>query len=251
MGKRAAQKKLSATKILIAIIILIFLIIVLFTSPALEIKTINFSGGERYSKEDILDKLNIDIGMNIFMARPIYSKKMLEKDTYIKYASIKLKYPSEINIEIKERKVRGYVPYRGTYLTYLYIDEDGRVLEENETYKQKLPLVEGLKFDGFKIGEILNVKNQKSFDIVVKTANMMIKYEQEYDSIGDIVKIDVSNPDDIHINIRDVDVMLGNSKDYDYKIRTMLTIMQTISEKYKGFLDITDTNKDPVFTLLT
>lgn len=244
------KKSLSLTKFLIIIIILIFLIIILFTSPMFKIKVINLEGAERYSKDEILSKIKLNNDDNIFMVKPMHSKKILERETYIKSADIKIKYPSEVNITIKERKVRGYVPYiEGTYL---YIDEDGRVLESSKTYNVKLPIVDGLIFEeGFKIGEILKVKNQKSFEVVVKTANILAKYENEYKEIGDIVRIDVNDPDNIYVYIKNVKVLLGDLTQYDFKIRKMLTIIKDIPEKNKGFLDITQPENDSIFEFLT
>lgn len=249
-NKNTNKKKLSLTKFLVIIIILIFLIIILFTSPMFEIKIINLEGTEKYSKEEILSKIKLSNNDNIFMVKPIYSKKILEKEAYIKSADIKIKFPSQVDIIIKERKIRGYVPYiEGTYL---YIDEDGRVLESSKTYNKKLPIVDGLVFEeGFKIGEILKVKNQKSFEVVVKTANILAKYESEYDEIDDIVKIDVNDPDNICIYIKNIKVLLGDLTQYDFKIRKMLTIVKEIPDKNKGFLDITQPENDSIFEFLT
>lgn len=241
-------KKLSLVKILIAVIILIFLIIIIFISPIFQVKIIQIDGMEKYSQQELMSILGFSDGMNIFMIRPIYSKKILEQQRYIKSAEIDLKYPDQVTVKIKERRIRGYVPYKGTYL---YIDEDGRVLNSSTTYKERCPLVEGLDFSEFQIGEILKVKNQESLEIVLKTANMMIKYESEYDSVGEIIKIDVSDPKNIHIYIRQVDFMLGDSKDYDEKIRTMLTIIKDIPEKDRGSLDIRDISKPYTWKFLT
>lgn len=249
MPKKQKKRKLSLTTILVTAIVVIFLLILIFTSPLFQIKVLNFEGGLKYSKEEILSELKLNIGTNIFMVRPNHIKKYLEAKPYVKSVTISLSFPSELTIKIKERKVRGYVSYiEGTYL---YIDEDGRVLESNKTYKEQLPLVEGLDFDRFKLGEILEVKNPKSFEIVVKTAGLLAKYEAEYEAVGDILKIDVSDPDNIHIYIKNVDVLLGDLTEYDFKIRKMLTILKDIADDDKGFLDITNPEKGSIFEHLT
>ncbi len=240
MQTKVPKKKLSLTKILMIVIVLIFFILILLKSSLFQIKEISFEGGEKYSKEEILSKININDETNIFMVRAKYLKRLLEKDPYIKTANIKLKYPSNINIIIKERKVRGYVPYMGSYL---YIDEEGRVLNVDISYREQLPVVKGLDFEHFRIGEILEVKNINSFDVVVKTANMMIKYQSEYEEVKDIVEINVSDSKNIHIYIRNGDFLLGDSTDYDYKIRLMLSIIKKAPAKNKGFIDISNPNK--------
>jgi len=215
--------------------------------PLFNLSQINFKGGERYSKEEILKYSKITEGMNVFRINAKKISKTLQEDAYIKSADIKIQYPDKVNITIKERKARGYVPYIGTYL---YIDEEGMVLESSSSYKERLPIVEGLKFDKFKVGQVLEIDNKEAFDIVLKTSNILIKYSDMYE-IEDILKIDVSDIKNIHIYMRNVDVQLGNSNDYDEKIRTMLTIMQKIPEQDKGVLDIRDINKSWIFEYLT
>ena len=61
-------------------------------------------------------------------------------------------------ISLTERKVRAYVPYMGSYL---YIDEFGRVLEINSQMSSALPVVTGLKFDTFMLGEKINAENNE------------------------------------------------------------------------------------------
>lgn len=245
------RKKKSLNKFLIAVISLILLIIVIFSSPIFQIKAINFEGGQKYSKADILSEIKIDVGSNIFMVRVNNSKKILQSKPYIKSVDINIKYPSILNINIKERKARGYVSYNdGTGETYLYIDEYGRVLEANKTFKEQLPIVEGLRFDNFCVGEILEVKNTQSFDVVVKTAAILAKYENEYEAIGDIAKIDVNDPENIHMYIKNIDVLLGDLTDYDFKIRKTLTIVKDIPYENRGFLDVTNPNQESIFEFL-
>jgi hypothetical protein len=238
------KKNRSSTKTFIAIIIIAFLILIVIISPIFQVRSINFEGGEHYSKEEILSKLGINIGDNVFMVKAKHSENQLKKDPFINSVNIDVHYPNTLNIVIKERKVRGYVPYMGAYL---YIDEQGRVLEVANSYKQKLPIVEGLDFDEFRKGDILKVKNMDSFDAVLKTANMMLKYE----FIDDVVKIDASDPKNVHLYIRHIDVLLGDLNDYDEKIRTMLEVVKKIPEQDRGFLNIKDLTKPIIFEYLT
>lgn len=235
---------LFSNKFFAAVVLIITIVIIIILSPIFHIKTINFNGGEKYSQQEIMLKLNINEGDNILMVKGKRFESILKRDPYIESVDIAVKYPNVLNIEIKERKVRGYVPYMGAYL---YIDEYGRVLEVSNAYNQKLPIVMGLEFDEFHVGEVLKVKNMESFDVVLKTANMMLKY----DFIEDVVKIDASDPQNIHIYIRYVDILLGDLKDYDQKIRTMLEVIGKIPDKDRGFLNIKELGKPIVFEYLT
>lgn len=85
-------------------------------------------GGGRKPVYDIraLRKIGLSKGDNLLLFSKGRAEKTLEKSPYIASAKLSAKLPHTMKITIKERKARGYVPYMGSYL---YIDEEGRVLE--------------------------------------------------------------------------------------------------------------------------
>lgn len=242
--KKENEKKSSAKTFLFVLIIAAtgFLL-----SPFFSVKTIQITQLERYTQSEICEKINLSEGINsIFFAKK-KAERTLKKDPYISDVKISLNLPSTIIVDIKERKVRGYVPYMGSYL---YIDEYGRVLDVQTHYEKKLPLVEGLDFKHFQKGELLPVKNQESFDVVVKIAQVMTKYKK-YNLLDLIVRIDVSDPKDICAYVNKVEVQLGDISDCDQKIRTMAEIINTIPESDRGTLNLKDMSKTPIFQYLT
>ncbi len=220
------------------------LFLLFFYSPIFLITNVVVSGNEKYTKDEVCSKINLKKSENLFQLNKSYAKKLLMADPYIKNVDIKRKLPDTIIIKVKERKVRGYVPYMGTYL---FIDEEGRVLDVQDYFVEMLPVVEGLEFNKFKLGELLEVNNPKSFEVVVKLAQLMLKYEL----LKDVVKVDVKNDTDIHLHINSVDVMIGDFSDGDEKIRRLVEIIKNIPKEDKGFLDIKDINKPYIFTFLT
>ena len=117
-------------------------------SPIFQIKTINVNGIQDITKEEILSITSINEGDNIFLISERKIKKAIKDNHFIEDIDIKRSFPSEVNIDVKERVVRGYVPFLGSYL---YIDENGRVLDVKENYVKSLSLVTGLEFDNFKL----------------------------------------------------------------------------------------------------
>ena len=99
-----------------------------------------------------------------------------------------------------------------------------------------MPIVEGLEFDYFQVGEIIPVKNKATLDVVAAMSQMMIKY----DMLQDIVKISVSNPDDIHIYVKKLDVFIGGLEDFDKKIQWLVQIIDVYD---MGKLDLRNVNK--------
>ena len=213
-------------------------------SPVFTIKNIEITEMEKYTKDEICEMVNIKEGMNMFLFNRFYAMKTLKSNTYIESAKISYKLPDTIAITIDERKVRGYVPYMGSYL---YIDEEGRVLEVSSEMNRALPFVYGLNFSSFTLGEKIEAENKEAFDIMVNIAYLMSKYEL----LDMVVKIDVSNPDKILAYVNKVEVNLGDMSNGDRKIRTMAEVIKNINENDRGSLDLSDLSKPIIFKYLT
>ena len=213
-------------------------------SPVFTIKNIEITEMEKYTKDEICEMVNIKEGMNMFLFNRFYAMKTLKSNTYIESAKISYKLPDTIAITIDERKVRGYVPYMGSYL---YIDEEGRVLEVSSEMNRALPVVYGLNFSSFTLGEKIEAENKEAFDIMVNIAYLMSKYEL----LDMVVKIDVSNPDKILAYVNKVEVNLGDMSNGDRKIRTMAEVIKNINENDRGSLDLSDLSKPIIFKYLT
>ncbi len=237
------KRKLSVKTLAVLFVILLALAGLLF-SPLFSIKTISISEMQHYTKGEICEMIGLSEGMNLFAFQKGKAEKLLLADNFVESATIKRKLPDTIEISIKERKVRGYVPYMGSYL---YIDEYGRVLTVESFYKDNLPVVEGLEFDRFQLGEILQVDNPDSFDVVVKMSQLIIKYN----ILESVVKIDVSDPKNIHAYVNKVDILLGDINNADEKISMLSEIIKKIPEEDRGTLDLRDMDKPIVFKYLT
>ena len=213
-------------------------------SPVFTIQNIEITEMEKYTKDEICEMVNIKEGMNMFLFNRFYAMKTLKSNTYIESAKISYKLPDTVAITIDERKVRGYVPYMGSYL---YIDEEGRVLEVSSEMNRALPVVYGLNFSSFTLGEKIEAENKEAFDIMVNIAYLMSKYEL----LDMVVKIDVSNPDKILAYVNKVEVNLGDMSNGDRKIRTMAEVIKNINENDRGSLDLSDLSKPIIFKYLT
>ena len=241
--KKRKRKPLNTKKA--AVILCVLLCAVLFMlSPVFAIKNIEITTMDKYSKDELCTMLNLKIGKNLFLFNRFAASKVLKNNHYIEDYDISYKFPDTIKIDITERKVRGYVPYMGSYL---YIDEYGRVLEINSQMSSALPVVYGLKFDTFVLGDKINAENKEAFDIMVTIAQLMNKYEL----LDIVVKIDVSDVSKVIAYVNNIEVNLGDMSNGDQKILTMAEVVKNLGPNDRGVLDLSDLSKPIVFKYLT
>jgi cell division septal protein FtsQ len=227
------------------VILIVLLAAVMFLlSPVFSVKTINITKMDKYTYDQICEMTGLSKGKNIFLINRFKVLNTLKKDTYVDKAKLTYKLPDTVNLTISERKVRGYVPYMGSYL---YIDENGRVLEVNSAANNKLPVVNGLKFTGFVLGEQIDADNKDAFDIMVTVAQLITKYNL----LNMTVSIDVSDTKNITARVKNVDVNLGDISNIDQKIRVMAQVMQKLKDNDRGTLDLSDLSRPIIFKYLT
>lgn len=235
-------------KILFVTAFLCFIIIAILSSPLFSIENISIKGNKNVPIETILQEGNIKKGNNLFSFSISKFKKALSNNAYIEDISVEKKYFAKtLIINIKEREIKGYVSF--TENQYLYIDKDGRVLDVKSSFTEKKPIIVGLNFSKFNVGEILNVKNETTFNIVVALSRIFTKY----DINSEIIRIDVSDEQNIHFYYGKIDIQIGSITDIDKKVRIIKTILPQL-EKNKdigGYLDIKNVDGYWPFKILT
>lgn len=226
----------------IALVALIFMLLML--SPWLNIQNIEVNGLETIEKPDIIRQMRLDKTTNILSFNRLIAKRRLKSNYYIQDIKVTKKLPNTVIINVTERKIVGYIPYISDYI---YIDKDGMVIDVKSSYTQPLPIIYGLKFDSFIIGENLKTDNDEAFEIVMEITNSI--KDKEY--LKEILKIDVSDLEDIHLYMENLDIVLGNREAINIKMNTLNEILKNFTPTEKGFLYIDDINKAPIFKYIT
>lgn len=208
--------------------------ILVFGTSVLRIKTITVEGTDYYTDDAIMAKAGISTGMHILQVSKKRSIKQISALPYVEMVEIDTVFPSVINMRITERKPIGYVPFSGTYLS---IDKTGQVIDQTQSKEvHKLPVIEGLKFDRFVLGQPLEVENEDKMIAIIEIASLI----EKYDLLDQKVRIDVSNVNKIHLYINSLDVIIGEISNIDKKIQWLCEI---IEQHHMGVLDLSNINK--------
>ncbi|MDF2877087.1 MAG: FtsQ-type protein [Clostridia bacterium] len=204
---------------------------IIMIMPIWNITQIEVENSSLYSNQEIIDASMLK-NKHILSTSFKETKKSLLKLSYIKDASIKYIFPGKVVITLIEREALGYVPFMGTYLC---LDESGQVIEQTSNERILLPVIQGLQFTEFKIGEALPIENEDNFSSSIEMINILKKY----DYAEKVKSIDVYNLEQIHLYVNNLDVIIGNIGDFDKKLQWL---MQAHEIYDMGVLDLSNIN---------
>jgi len=227
------------------------LCLLVLLSPVFGIAKISVTGNGKVTEADLLSAAGVKQGDNLFSFNAGKAdKNVLKNLSYVDSVTFKKVWPNELDISIVERKVSGYVKYMNG--SYLYIDENGRVLEVSGSFTENLPVVVGLKFTKFSVGDLLQVDNKTSFSTLVVLTKLFDKYNMQDFSLS---QVDVTDSQSIHLYVYNIDVEFGSVADADQKMATLQAALNNMPDltHIRGVLDLTaiSSNGKYIFKILT
>lgn len=203
-------------------------------SSFFQIKFITVNGNNNVTREEIIKLSSIYYGENIFRINKRNSMKNIFQNPYVKMIKIKRGIPDKVIIDIIEREIMAYVPYVGSYLN---IDEEGMILEINPAIKRPdLPVVKGLTFETFKVGEFLDVENKEQFTVTTQ----LITEIKNAGILNLVSEIDVTDLSNIRLKIKDgIKANLGDGGNMSYKISFARSIIEDAKKQnLKGTIEM-------------
>jgi hypothetical protein len=216
-------------------------------SPYFNVNEIGVIGNGTVDQSDILERLDVSVGDNILLVNTAAARRRIMGNLYIDHVAVERVLPNRINITVRERRLVAYVEHIPG--SFLFIDEVGRVLEVRSFFTEPLPLVTGLSFPSFQLGERLDVPNREAFGIVTQYAQALQRY-----GLGAMVThIDVTDVFNARILFPNLEFNVGDGRDADEKVRTMVEILLSIPDvvSYRGFVDLREIAPQYFLTILT
>ena len=247
--KRKKKKNKSRKFILLAIILCILIVGIIYfltTFQSFNIAQVIVTGTERYSVEQLQEKLDIQIGNNIFKEMFLSSKIDYSDLAYIEDIKLRMNSNNKLELKITERNSL-YIAFNKDNNKYYRLDENGYILEEcdvsSKTETEVVML--GIAFDvEVKIGSKISDVYLSKFD-----SYLNIKNEYEKTTLKDygiITKVKFDNSfTTITVNDK-LDVILQDNNDLKYKMSLLQGIVEKLSADSVGTIDMTKTN--PVYS---
>lgn len=232
MQRKRTDKRNMAIPAVLCCLIVLSLIITFFMMPFFNIKEIRVTGSEELTQDEIKGYLSFKEGDNIFLFNKAGCKKKVLNNHFVESVEINRILPGTVEVTVKEYKLRGYVPYSGSYL---FIDGEGRVLDVQKEITKALPVVEGLKFNNVTVGEILKVDNPSAFETMVHLSKLFEKYEL----LSDVIRVDITDVTDIHLYTGNVDIKFGSFDDANRKLLMLIEVLKTFDTSVPGTINLT------------
>jgi len=221
-------------KYILLLLLIAFTVAFLMTSALFNIKTINVSGNNRVSQQEIIRLSGLSYQQNIFRINTKTTMRNIFQSPYTEKIKIRRALPNIVNIDIIEREPMVLVPYVGSYL---YVDRNGIVVEINSSIEgMELPIVNGLKFNTFKLGEEIKVEDKLQLTSVVNLINAMKQSDLNKD-IKEINAEDILNL--VIVSKSGIKFRLGDDSDLADKIPMAKAILQDLNNKnQKGTVEM-------------
>ncbi len=247
--EREKIRKKKIARIVLLVFILIFIIVCLTISPIFNVEEIEVKDNSKISSDRIISVSEIKEYKNMFLFNKNTAiKKILKSEPYIESATIKRTIPNKVTIYVKERKPVLQIKLEDD--TYVYINNQGYVLEFSEEKLENTPVISQIETD------LINLKNEDKtirlnendlnfLGIILKVMSIMKDYQMD----SYIVKFDLSNSDDliVTLNQKNKKVHFGDCSDLNTRVLYLKKILEdTKNEKGEIFIN-GDLNEDYVY----
>ncbi|MCL1884907.1 MAG: FtsQ-type POTRA domain-containing protein [Defluviitaleaceae bacterium] len=245
---RKAQQRRAYYYLAASVGIIVFFLLFFLFSPFFHINDVVIVGNYRVSQEEIRTNLQIHGNTHMLLFNTRSARSRVMENLYIADVQIERLLPGRMHVEISERRLTAYVELENMPGHFLFLDDYGRVLEVRTYFFEPLPVLDGLRFTRFQVGEILEVPDTAAFNVIVQYAQLLNTYEL----IDRVTRINASDSSNIRITIENIEFNVGGVANADEKIRTIVEILNEMPNVglIPGSMDISVIRGEYFFEML-
>lgn len=221
----------------LVIIVTILFVILIFIFHASKVKAINIEGNIRYSNDEIKQIIGINEKTSLLKHRIMSKQVDLKTHPYIENIDIKYISVNSVLVNVYEKKIISYIPYMGKYLC---LDKEGKVIDYVSKKEAGIPIVKGIAFDSFIIGDKLAIDNDRVFSIILDIYHNINKFKINIDYIN----FNYAVEENIELEVDNIVIKFGKSENYNEKFIYLKQAIALIPKGKRGYLDISDTSKE-------
>lgn len=213
----------------------ILLLIIYYLKSGYTVTTVNVTGNEHYTSEQIQEMvMEGPLGNNSLYLSLKYRNKAIENVPFVQRMDVDIVSPKEINVTVYEKAIAGYVNYLDRYM---YFDKDGIIVESSTTQIMDLPYVTGLHFDHCVLYEKLPVDNEEIFSNILLVTQLLSKYNILVD------RIDFDSDLNLTLYKEDAKIDMGSLDNIDEKMIKLSNIVGKLGG-LSGTLNLSDYSEE-------
>lgn len=142
--RRKRQKQIQYSVFGVLLFIIILILIYMFT-PLSKISSVEISGNDNTSKNQINKAINVKDNSRMYTYSTTNAQNKLEESTLIKDAEVKKHFPNKLTVKVSEKQIVGLTKKKDKYVPVL---EDGTELEDYDgNATDNGPILEGFEKD--------------------------------------------------------------------------------------------------------
>lgn len=219
---------------IIIIIALIFLMSIIF-----RISVINIYGNQHYTKDEIINAVDIEEGDNLFFFdRFAAVSRVFAKLPYVEEVSVSRHLPNRVDITISESRAMAYLRVGDEEWT---MDHKCKILGKvAEGEAETLIPIYGIEPGTLLIGEILTTSSGET-DTVSFLAEVLEQI-QDRGMTQNVRNLDFSNTNHVEFDYTDkYHIVIGDSYKVDYKFGMVFSAVSQLLDGDIGTIDVSDT----------
>lgn len=226
-------------KMLIAVMLLFLLLAFIYFW--FHIDSVKVEGTEIYTEEEIEKSVFTRRLSDNELVFRIYNKIFgINKLPFVEDIEVRYESHDTVVLHVYDKTISGCIKYMGQFV---YFDKEGRVLQSLSEHRQGVPIVTGIKFGDFTIGEKFDVEDETLFDAIMNVSQLIGHYQI------DVKRIHV-NDGDIMIYSGNVQVHLGKKSLYNDELAALSDVLKTTNEnKLSGVIDMENYKPDDKIVL--
>ncbi len=195
---------------------------VLFIFAGLRIREVKVEGTQIYSEQEIKDSVFTrkfsDNELFFWIYNKIYG---INKLPFVEDIEVSYQGRDKVILHVYDKTISGCIRYMGQYI---YFDKDGTVLQSMNEKKENVPVVSGIQFGTFTIGEPFHVEDDSLFSTIMNLSQLISHYDVSIDRIH----IDRKH---VYLYAGDIKVILGRKEKYDDEISVLSSVLGDYKDK--------------------
>lgn len=230
-------KKIKRQRTFLAVGIVLALVVICLFTPIFGITSISVENNQILDDETIIRASGIKLGENVFCVDISDARDSVAMLGHIESVEIKRKFPSKIQIEVKEYSEAAYVSFAGNYVA---IDIAGKVIDVTKASKVKAdkPVITGMALKKFEKSTVFTASKPKKGEFVLAILNSL----KTHDLFNSVKKIDITSVNNAKVTLNtDTVVVLGDNTQLDYKFAYLIEVLKELENLRGGEIDLSDT----------